>query len=290
MADQITPPPPAPETAHEPAREPAVMSVRSAAVWSMASQYGGFVIQFATSVIISRFFLAPDEVGLFSIALAAAMLVAVLQDFGLSRYISGLPSLTPEEVHRCSSVAVIFSLLITTSALFSQSTRTALLEVSESTLTPSNASIICAKEEVRSAFSEDEVVILAQHYNDVQNDPLFKQFSKEWALSLFVNGFTVGGVDRVSYNGTSMVLNPSVWVDTITARINRPTDGLVTLPEVLYDANINEVYVRVQLDFTDSSIFNREMRFFCYLVQDGVEADQYLAIDALEIDSSEIPD
>ncbi|TIX49867.1 polysaccharide biosynthesis protein [Alteraurantiacibacter aquimixticola] len=89
------------------------MSVRSAAVWAMASQYGAFVIQFATSVIISRFFLAPDEVGLFSIALAAALLVAVLQDFGLSRYISGLPRLTPEEVNRCSSVAFIFSLIIT---------------------------------------------------------------------------------------------------------------------------------------------------------------------------------
>ncbi len=97
----------------QPTREPAVMSVRAAAVWSMASQYGGFVIQFATSVIISRFFLAPDEVGLFSIALAAAMLVAVLQDFGLSRYISGLPNLTPEDVHRSSSVAVIFSLIVT---------------------------------------------------------------------------------------------------------------------------------------------------------------------------------
>lgn len=89
------------------------MSVRGAAVWAMASQYGAFVIQFATSVIISRFFLAPDEVGLFSIALAAAMLVAVLQDFGLSRYISGLADLTAEEVNRCSSVAFIFSLLIT---------------------------------------------------------------------------------------------------------------------------------------------------------------------------------
>lgn len=89
------------------------MSVRSAAVWAMGSQYVSFVIQFATSVIISRFFLAPDEVGLFSIALAAAMLVAVLQDFGLSRYISGMPRLSGEEVNRCSSVAFIFSLLIT---------------------------------------------------------------------------------------------------------------------------------------------------------------------------------
>lgn len=94
-------------------REPAVMGVKAAAVWAMASQYGSFAIQFVTSVLISRFFLAPDEVGLFSIALAAAMLVAVLQDFGLSRYISGLPVLSAEEVNRCSSVAFIFSLLIT---------------------------------------------------------------------------------------------------------------------------------------------------------------------------------
>ena len=94
-------------------REPAAMSVRHAAIWAMASQYGTFVIQFAVSVIISRFFLAPDEVGLFSIAMAAALLVAVLQDFGLSRYISGLSELTAEEVNRCSSVAFLFSLLIT---------------------------------------------------------------------------------------------------------------------------------------------------------------------------------
>lgn len=96
-----------------PRREPAAMSVKAAAVWAMASQYGSFVIQFVTSVLISRFFLAPDEVGLFSIALAAAMLVAVLQDFGLSRYISGLAVLDAEEVRRCSSVAFIFSLLVT---------------------------------------------------------------------------------------------------------------------------------------------------------------------------------
>ncbi|MFC3101908.1 oligosaccharide flippase family protein [Altererythrobacter lauratis] len=106
------PAPPLP-AANPAAREPAAMSVRAAAVWAMAGQYGSFAIQFVTSVIISRYFLAPAEVGLFSIALAAAMLVAVLQDFGLSRYISGLPDLTPEEVNRCSSVAFIFSLLVT---------------------------------------------------------------------------------------------------------------------------------------------------------------------------------
>ncbi len=104
---------PQPENGVPIAREPAAMSVRAAAVWAMAGEYAGFAIYFATSVIISRFFLAPDEVGLFSIAMAAALLVAVLQDFGLSRYISGLPSLTPEEVNRCSSVALLFSLIVT---------------------------------------------------------------------------------------------------------------------------------------------------------------------------------
>lgn len=95
-----------------PGREPAAMSVPGAAAWAMAGQYLTFAIQFAASVVISRFFLAPAEVGLFSIALAAALLVAVLQDFGLSRYISGLPSLSAEETGRCSSVALVFSLAI----------------------------------------------------------------------------------------------------------------------------------------------------------------------------------
>lgn len=88
------------------------MSVRGAAVWAMAGQYVSFAIQFATSVIISRYFLTPAEVGLFSISLAAALLVAVLQDFGLSRYIAGLPVLNREEIARCSSVAIIFSVII----------------------------------------------------------------------------------------------------------------------------------------------------------------------------------
>lgn len=88
------------------------MSVRGAAVWAMAGQYLSFAIQFASSVVISRFFLAPEEVGLFSIAMAAALLVAVLQDFGLARYISGLRVIDREEVGRCSSVALLFSLIV----------------------------------------------------------------------------------------------------------------------------------------------------------------------------------
>ena len=94
------------------AREPATMSVRGAAVWAMAGQYLSFGIQFITSVIISRFFLAPAEVGLFSIALSAALVASVLQDFGLSRYIAGLPKVDPEALARCSSVALLFSFVV----------------------------------------------------------------------------------------------------------------------------------------------------------------------------------
>ncbi len=87
-------------------------SIRGAAVWAMAGQYFSFAAQFAASVIISRFFLLPQEVGLFSIALAAAMMVSVLQDFGLTRYLSGHPALDDKELQTCASLSWLLSLLI----------------------------------------------------------------------------------------------------------------------------------------------------------------------------------
>lgn len=88
---------------------PTAPGVRSAAVWAIAGQYLSFAIQFFSSVVIARFFLAPAELGLFSIALAAAMVVAILQDFGLTRYIAGLDHPDRAEIARCASVAVLFS-------------------------------------------------------------------------------------------------------------------------------------------------------------------------------------
>ncbi len=86
------------------------MSVRSAALWSMGAQYIVFAVQFAVSVIISRFFLSPEEVGLFSIALSAAMLVSTLQDFGITRYIAGQPGLDEGQIRTCFSVSLLFAL------------------------------------------------------------------------------------------------------------------------------------------------------------------------------------
>jgi len=82
------------------------MSLRRAALWSLAAQYASFAIQFATSVIISRLFLLPADVGLFSIALAAAMVLAIFQDMGISRFVTGQPDMRMENVRDYAAVAL----------------------------------------------------------------------------------------------------------------------------------------------------------------------------------------
>lgn len=85
------------------------MSTHHAAIWAVAAQYLSFAIQFAASVIISRYYLTPGEVGLFSIALALSLLIAVLNDFGLTRFITGLPTVDPETVQRCMTVSFMLA-------------------------------------------------------------------------------------------------------------------------------------------------------------------------------------
>jgi len=84
-------------------------SVKGAALWAAGSQYCLFILQFVTSVLISRFFLLPEEVGLFSVALAAAMLFAILQDFGLTRYLAGHPTADEPVVRSALVLAIIFA-------------------------------------------------------------------------------------------------------------------------------------------------------------------------------------
>ena len=52
------------------------MSVRGAAIWAMASQYVAFAINFGVSIYLARYYIGPDELGLFSIAFAATTLIA----------------------------------------------------------------------------------------------------------------------------------------------------------------------------------------------------------------------
>ncbi len=90
--------------------EPATMGVRGAAVWAMAGQYLGFAVQFASSVVISRWFLGPAELGLYSIAIALALVMAVIQDFGMARHVAALPRLTREDLARCATVSLLMAL------------------------------------------------------------------------------------------------------------------------------------------------------------------------------------
>ena len=94
------------------------MSVRTAAVWAMASQYASFAIQFATSVVLARWFIGPDQLGLFSVAFAAITLVAFLQDFGVNRFITGERELTAEKLATAFTVSVAFAGGIAILALF----------------------------------------------------------------------------------------------------------------------------------------------------------------------------
>lgn len=87
-------------------------SVKSAALWAAASQYSQFALQFITSVIISRFFLKPEEIGLFSVALATAMILSIIQDFGLTRYLGRHPTADEDTVRHCTVIAVSFSFIL----------------------------------------------------------------------------------------------------------------------------------------------------------------------------------
>ena len=99
-------------TAGQASSRSASMGVRGAAVWAMAGQYLGFAIQFVSSVVISRWFLGPADLGLFSIAMALALVIAVIQDFGMARHVAALPQLTRDDLSRSSTVAVVFALAL----------------------------------------------------------------------------------------------------------------------------------------------------------------------------------
>ncbi|WP_374410391.1 oligosaccharide flippase family protein [Novosphingobium colocasiae] len=106
MSDAAPPPPDAAASGRGSA------SVKSAALWAAGSQYTQFVLQFVTSVVISRFFLRPAEIGLFSVALAAAMILSVIQDFGLTRYLGRHPTADDDTVRHCTVIGTGFSILL----------------------------------------------------------------------------------------------------------------------------------------------------------------------------------
>ncbi len=85
------------------------MPVRMAAFWALVSQYSSFAFSFITSVLLARWYIVPDELGLFSIAFAAITLIAFLQDFGVSRFITGERDLDEAKIQMAYTISVGFA-------------------------------------------------------------------------------------------------------------------------------------------------------------------------------------
>lgn len=82
------------------------MSVRKAALWSVASQWLVFVLNFVVSVLIARYLLPPSALGTFSVGFAAAAMVSMLQDFGLSRFLVRADVLSDEMLDTCTTITL----------------------------------------------------------------------------------------------------------------------------------------------------------------------------------------
>ncbi|PKB14544.1 O-antigen/teichoic acid export membrane protein [Novosphingobium kunmingense] len=83
------------------------MTTRRAVAWASLGKIVSFTIAFATSIVIARFYLGPADVGLFSIAFAATTLVAVMQEFGLNRYIVGETELGDAKLRAAQTVSLL---------------------------------------------------------------------------------------------------------------------------------------------------------------------------------------
>ncbi|GAB5538525.1 MAG: hypothetical protein Salg2KO_06280 [Salibacteraceae bacterium] len=170
-------------------------------------------------------------------------------------------------------------ILATISSSIAQSTRTVLLETSESTKTAASAEILCFKKDLKAQFDADELAVMSYHIDNIQfgGDPLYNTLAAQYG-DIFSVAFGAGSIDRVSYDGLTVLTDfaEQQWADTIAARINRPTDAKVTVPEVLYDPAYDSIFVRTNIRFTDSTfgIIARDMRFFLFVVQDGFIAEQ----------------
>jgi O-antigen/teichoic acid export membrane protein len=88
------------------------MHLRKAALWAMADQYFGFAVQFVASIILARYFIAPAELGLFSIAFVAVSLIAFLQDFGTVRYINDDRDLDADRIRAAFTLSLTVGWLI----------------------------------------------------------------------------------------------------------------------------------------------------------------------------------
>lgn len=92
---------------------------RRALVHATLARYLGMVISFSSNMVLARLLL-PEEVGVFSIGAAVVALLAVLRDFGVTRYVIREAELTQSKLDTCFgfslAIAWVFALALTLGA------------------------------------------------------------------------------------------------------------------------------------------------------------------------------
>lgn len=84
----------------------AMLSTRRSLAWSFSQEIAEKAIQFVGSIVIARL-LTPDEVGVFSIAMAANFLIATFRDFGVGTYLVREPTLDADKIRTAFSLTII---------------------------------------------------------------------------------------------------------------------------------------------------------------------------------------
>ncbi|MFT6915425.1 MAG: O-antigen/teichoic acid export membrane protein [Motiliproteus sp.] len=80
-------------------------SIRVNLAWSFLSRYINMVLQFATIVILARL-LTPEEIGIYSIAVAFFSIGQILRDFGISEYITQEKELTRDKIASAFTISL----------------------------------------------------------------------------------------------------------------------------------------------------------------------------------------
>ncbi len=87
------------------------MTVRRSLGISAFTQFSSFGIQFASVIVVSRL-LTPEEVGVFSVAVATLGFAHIFREFGVANYLIQVPEISKERFRAAFSVTLLISWII----------------------------------------------------------------------------------------------------------------------------------------------------------------------------------
>lgn len=162
--------------------------------------------------------------------------------------------------------------LTASTVCLAQFPRTVLLETSESTVRTETEHSVCAKLTLQETYADNQLVVIAHHWDDVRQDtvdPFVTAFSKEWASQYAISDWKSGAVDGA-------VMPANAFSASVAERIAAGSHVKVTLPEVLYEPNYNEFYVRINAQWGADDDLTNWLRFHTYLMTRNATADQLM--------------